>query len=172
MSAWTRETGKRVCISSSCAHDIWDYDLASPPNLINITVNGKPIRAVAQVTKWAYLFVFDRVNGTPVWPIEARRVEAGTVPEEWYAPTQPHPTRPAPYDRQGVSEQDLIDFTPELNAEARAMLKEYKIRPVFTRLSSPTRRVRERCRFRPHRAPRCGKVRHGIPKPTCCMCRR
>jgi quinoprotein glucose dehydrogenase len=125
-------TGKRVWHQQLVRHDIWDYDLASPPTLINITVNGKPIRAVAQVTKWAYLFVFDRVTGTPVWPIEDRKVEAGTVPGEWYAPTQPHPTKPAPYDRQGVSEQDLIDFTPELNAEARAMLKEYKIGPLFT----------------------------------------
>ena len=97
-------TGKRVWHQQLVHHDIWDYDLASPPNLINITVNGKPIRAVAQVTKWGYLFVFDRVNGTPVWPIEDRKVEAGTVPGEWYSPTQPHPTKPAPYDRQGVSE--------------------------------------------------------------------
>src|SRR5688500_15467177 len=125
-------TGKRVWHQQLVRHDIWDYDLASPPNLINITVNGKPIRAVAQVTKWAYMFVFDRVNGTPVWPIEDRKVEAGTVPGEWYAPTQPHPTKPAPFDRQGVSEADLIDFTPELNAEARAMIKEYKIGPLFT----------------------------------------
>ena len=125
-------TGKRVWHHQLVHHDIWDYDLASPPTLININVNGKPIRAVAQVTKWGYLFAFDRVNGTPVWPIEERRVEAGTVPGEWYSPTQPHPTKPAPYDRQGVSEQDLIDFTPELNAEARAMLKEYKIGPLFT----------------------------------------
>jgi quinoprotein glucose dehydrogenase len=125
-------TGKRVWHQQLVHHDIWDYDLASPPTLINITVSGKPIRAVAQVTKWGYLFVFDRVNGTPVWPIEQRKVEAGTVPGEWYAPTQPHPTKPAPYDRQGVTEQDLIDFTPELNAEARAMLKEYKIGPLFT----------------------------------------
>ena len=125
-------TGKRVWHQQLVRHDIWDYDLASPPNLINITVNGKPIRAVAQVTKWAYMFVFDRVNGTPVWPVEDRKVEAGTVPGEWYAPAQPHPTKPAPYDRQGVSEADLIDFTPELNAEARAMLKEYKIGPLFT----------------------------------------
>jgi quinoprotein glucose dehydrogenase len=125
-------TGKRVWHQQLVRHDIWDYDLASPPNLINITVNGKPIRAVAQVTKWAYLFVFDRVNGTPIWPIEERRVEAGTVPGEWYAPTQPHPTKPAPYDHQGVSEKDLIDFTPELNAEARAMVKEYKIGPLYT----------------------------------------
>ncbi len=125
-------TGKRVWHQQLVHHDIWDYDLASPPTLINITVNGKPIRAVAQVTKWSYLFVFDRVNGTPVWPIEERKVEAGTVPGEWYSPTQPHPTKPAPYDRQGVSEADLIDFTPELNAEARAMIKDYKIGPLYT----------------------------------------
>src|SRR5262245_24231727 len=125
-------TGKRIWHQQLVHHDIWDYDLASPPNLININVNNKPIRAVAQVTKWGYLFAFDRVNGTPVWPIEARKVEAGTVPGEWYAPTQPHPTRPAPYDRQGVSEADLIDFTPELNAEAKEMLKKYKIGPLYT----------------------------------------
>lgn len=125
-------TGKRVWHHQLVHHDIWDYDLASPPTLINIVVSGKPIRAVAQPTKWGYLFAFDRVNGTPVWPIEERRVEAGNVPGEWYSPTQPHPTKPAPYDRQGVSEQDLIDFTPELNAEARAMLKEYKIGPLYT----------------------------------------
>jgi quinoprotein glucose dehydrogenase len=125
-------TGKRIWHQQLVHHDIWDYDLASPPTLINITVSGKPIRAVAQTTKWGYLFAFDRVNGTPVWPIEQRPVEAGTVPGEWYSPTQPHPTKPAPYDRQGVQEQDLIDFTPELNAEARAMLKEYKVGPLFT----------------------------------------
>ncbi len=94
-------TGKRVWHQQLVHHDIWDYDLASPPNLINITVNGKPIRAVAQVTKWGYLFAFDRVNGTPVWPIENRKVEAGTVPGEWYAPTQPHPTKPAPVRSPG-----------------------------------------------------------------------
>jgi quinoprotein glucose dehydrogenase len=125
-------TGKRVWHQQLVHHDIWDYDLASPPTLINITVGGKPIRAVAQPTKWAYLFVFDRVTGAPVWPLEERKVEAGNVPGEWYSPTQPHPTKPAPFDRQGVSEQDLIDFTPELNAEARAMLKEYKIGPLYT----------------------------------------
>ncbi len=125
-------TGKRVWHQQLVHHDIWDYDLSSPPTLINITVNGKPIRAVAQTTKWSYLFVFDRVTGAPVWPIEERKVEAGDVPGEWYSPTQPHPTKPAPYDRQGVSEADLTDFTPELNAEARAMLKEYKIGPLYT----------------------------------------
>jgi quinoprotein glucose dehydrogenase len=125
-------TGKRIWHHQLVHHDIWDYDLASPPTLINITVNGKPIRAVAQTTKWGYLFVFDRVNGTPVWPIEEQKVEAGKVPGEWYSPTQPHPTKPASYDRQGIDEQDLIDFTPELNAEAREILKQYKHGPLFT----------------------------------------
>jgi quinoprotein glucose dehydrogenase len=125
-------TGKRVWHHQLVHHDIWDYDLASPPTLINITVNGKPIRAVAQVTKWSYLFVFDRVTGAPVWPIEERPVEKGDVPGEWYSPTEPHPTKPAPYDRQGVTEADLIDFTPELNAEAREMIKAYKTGPLFT----------------------------------------
>jgi quinoprotein glucose dehydrogenase len=125
-------TGKRVWHHQLVHHDIWDYDLASPPTLINITVNGRPIRAVAQSTKWAYLFVFDRVNGQPVWPIEERPVEPGNTPGEWYSPTEPHPTKPAPYDRQGVQEHDLIDFTPELNAEAREILKQYKHGPLFT----------------------------------------
>jgi quinoprotein glucose dehydrogenase len=107
-----RRTGKRVWHQQLVHHDIWDYDLASPPTLINITVNGKPIRAVAQVTKWAYLFVFDRVNGTPVWPIEERKVEAGTVPGEWYSPTQPHPTKPRRTIVRVYRKQDLIDFTP------------------------------------------------------------
>ena len=126
------KTGKRVWHHQLIHHDIWDYDTASPLTLINITVNGKPIRAVAQPSKQGFLYVFDRVNGTPVWPIEERKVPQGDVPGEWYSPTQPHPTRPAPYDRQGVTEQDLIDFTPELNAQAREMLKQYRIGPLFT----------------------------------------
>jgi quinoprotein glucose dehydrogenase len=126
------KTGKRVWHQQLVHHDIWDYDIASPPNLINITVNGKPIRAVAQVTKQSYVFVFDRVTGVPVWPIEERKVPAGDTPGEWYSPTQPHPTRPAPFDHQGVQEEDLIDFTPELNAEAREIFKQYRNGPLFT----------------------------------------
>jgi quinoprotein glucose dehydrogenase len=166
-------TGKRIWHQQLVHHDIWDYDLASPPTLINITVNGKPIRAVAQTTKWSYLFVFDRVNGTPVWPIENRKVEAGDVPGEWYSPTQPHPTKPAPYDRQGVSEADLIDFTPELNAEAREMLKEYKIGRCSRRRSwrAPTG-CAGRCRSRRRKGRRCGREPRSIPKRTCCMSRR
>ena len=126
------KTGKRVWHQQLVHHDIWDYDIASPPNLINITVNGKPIRAVAQVTKQSYVFVFDRVTGAPVWPIEERKVPAGDTPGEWYSPTQPHPTKPAPFDHQGVQEKDLIDFTPELNAQAREIFKQYRNGPLFT----------------------------------------
>ena len=126
------KTGKRVWHQQLVRHDIWDYDLASPPTLINVTVNGKPIRAVAQPTKWSYLFVFDRLTGAPVWPMEDRKVPAGDTPGEWYAPTQPVPSKPAPFDQQGLAEKDLIDFTPELNAEAREMLKQYRIGPLFT----------------------------------------
>ena len=126
------KTGKRVWHQQLVHHDIWDYDIASPPNLINITVNGKPIRAVAQVTKQSYVFVFDRVTGAPVWPIEERKVPGGDTPGEWYSPTQPHPTKPAPFDHQGVQEKDLIDFTPELNAEAREIFNQYRNGPLFT----------------------------------------
>ena len=165
-------TGKRVWHHQLVHHDIWDYDLASPPTLINVTVNGKPIRAVAQATKWGFLFVFDRVNGNPSGRSK-NVVSKRTVPGEWYSPTQPHPTKPAPYDRQGVVEQDLIDFTPELNAEARAMLKEYKIGPLYTPpIVAGTGGCAARCRFPPHRERRSGRARRGIPKRTCCMSRR
>ena len=126
------KTGKRIWHHQLVHHDIWDYDMASPPNLINITVNGKPIRAVALVTKHSYLFAFDRVTGAPVWPIEERPAPPGDTPGEWYPPTQPHPTKPAPFDHQGVQEKDLIDFTPELNAEAREIMKQYRFGPLFT----------------------------------------
>ena len=167
-------TGKRVWHQQLVHHDIWDYDLASPPTLINITVNGKPIRAVAQVTKWGYLFVFDRVNGTPVWPIEERKVEAGTVPGEWYSPTQPHPTKPAPYDRQGVSEAGSDRF--HSRAECRSARDAEGIQDRSAVHAADRRAARtacaERCRFPRRKAQRSGRARHGIPKRTCCMSRR
>ncbi len=125
-------TGKRVWHFQLVHHDIWDYDTASPPSLINISVNGKPVRAVAQPSKQGFLYVFDRVTGDPVWPIEEKPVPAGDTPGEWYSPTQPIPSWPAPYDRQGVSENDLTDFTPALKAEALEMMKRYRTGPVFT----------------------------------------
>ena len=125
-------TGERVWHYQLIHHGIWDYDIPTPPTLIDITVDGREIKAVAQITKQAFTYVFDRVTGEPVWPIEERPVPASTVPGEQAAPTQPFPTRPAPFDRQGVSNDDLIDFTPELAAEARRIASEYQLGPIYT----------------------------------------
>jgi quinoprotein glucose dehydrogenase len=113
-------------------HGIWDMDIPCAPILADITVNGRTIKAVAQPTKQAFLYVFDRVTGQPIWPIEERPVPQGDTPGEKYSPTQPFPTRPAPYDRQGLAVDDLIDFTPALRAEAVKIIERYKIGPVFT----------------------------------------
>ena len=99
-------------------HEIWDYDMSSAPLLMDINVDGKPIKAVADAhRRWAMLYVFDRITGKPVWPIPEKKVEKGNAPGEWYSPTQPIPTKPAPYARTGVSVDELIDFTPALRAE-------------------------------------------------------
>jgi quinoprotein glucose dehydrogenase len=130
------KTGKRKWYFQLVHHPIWDYDISAPPLLVDIDVGGKPIRAVAQPTKQSWLYVFDRSTGEPVWPIEERPVPRGDVPGEWYSPTQPFPTKPPAYDRQGVSPDDLIDFTPELHAEAVKLLERYKIGPMFTPASA------------------------------------
>ncbi len=126
------ETGERIWHYQFVHHDIWDYDLPCGPILADITVDGRAVKVVAQPTKQSWLYVFDRVTGEPVWPIEERPVEAGDVPGEWYAPTQPFPTRPPAYDRQGVTIDDLIDFTPELRATAVEIASRYKLGPIFT----------------------------------------
>ena len=126
------ETGELVWHYQMVHHGLWDYDLPAAPILADITVDGREIEAVVQVTKQAFTFVFDRVTGEPVWPIEERPVPAGNVPGEWYAPTQPFPTRPAPFDLQGITEDDLIDFTPELRAEAVDILSDFVWGPMFT----------------------------------------
>jgi quinoprotein glucose dehydrogenase len=125
-------TGKRVWHYQLVHHGIWDYDTVAPPILLDINVGGQRIKAVAQVTKQAFAYVFDRVTGKPVWPIEERPVPQSDVPGEKTSPTQPFPTKPAAFDRQGVSLDDLIDFTPELKAEAREMATQYKLGPLFT----------------------------------------
>ena len=123
------KTGARVWHFQLVHHDVWDWEPSSPPILADITVGGKPIKAVAQVTKHAFTFVFDRATGAPVWPIEERPVPQTDVPGERTSPTQPFPTKPVPYDRQGVTTDDLIDFTPELKAEAVAIFNQYKTSP-------------------------------------------
>jgi quinoprotein glucose dehydrogenase len=126
------QTGKRIWHYQLVHHGIWDYDIPCAPILVDISVDGKPIKAVAQPTKQGWVFVFDRRTGEPVWPIEERAVERGAVPTEWYAPTQPFPTRPPAFERQGFLESDVIDLTPELKAEASAIVSRYKIGPIYT----------------------------------------
>src|SRR5919202_27737 len=112
------KTGQRKWHFQFIHHGIWDHDMSSAAILADITVDGRPIKAVALPSKESFLYVFDRVTGKPVWPIEERPVPKGEVPGEWYAPTQPFPTKPPAYDIQGISINNLIDFTPELRAEA------------------------------------------------------
>src|SRR6202011_1962160 len=126
------KTGQRKWHYQLVHHGIWDMDIPCAPILMDLTVDGRAIKAVAQPTKQAYLYVFDRITGKPVWPIEERPVEKGEVPGEWYAPTQPFPTKPPAYERTGVSTDDLIDFTPELHAEGVKLASQYKLGPMFT----------------------------------------
>jgi len=113
-------------------HPLWDMDISAAPILADVTVNGAPMKIVAQPTKQGFLYVFDRITGKPVWPIEEKPVEKGNVPGEWYAPTQPFPTKPAAYSRNGVSSDDLIDFTPQMREQAKAIVSKYRLGPVFT----------------------------------------
>lgn len=126
------KTGKRKWHYQLVHHGLWDMDVSAPPILGDIVVDGKTIKAVAQPTKEDMLYVFDRVTGKPVWPIEEKPVPQGDVPGEWYSPTQPFPTKPPAYDRNGISEDELIDFTPKLRADADKLIKDYAIGPVFT----------------------------------------
>jgi quinoprotein glucose dehydrogenase len=126
------KTGKRIWHYQLVHHDIWDFDTASAPVLLDVTVAGKPIKAVAQVTKQGFTYVFNRLTGEPVWPIVERPVPQSDVPGEKTSPTQPFPTKPAPFDRQGVTEDDLIDFTPALKAEALRIASQFKLGPLYT----------------------------------------
>jgi quinoprotein glucose dehydrogenase len=125
-------TGRRKWHYQLVHHGLWDMDIPCAPILADINVNGRLIKAVIQPTKQGWHYVFDRTNGQPVWPIEERPVPAGDVPNEWYAPTQPFVTKPVPFERQGVSVDDLIDFTPELRQQALDIVKNYKLGPMFT----------------------------------------
>jgi len=126
------KTGKRKWHYQFVHHGLWDNDIPCAPILADITVNGQKIKAIAQPTKQSWLYVFDRTNGRPVWPIEERPVAKGDVPGEWYSPTQPFVTKPPPYDLQGFQEKDVIDFTPELHDEALKLVSRYKLGPLFT----------------------------------------
>ncbi len=126
------ETGERVWHFQMVHHGIWDYDLPAAPNLVDITVDGRVIQAVAQVSKQGFTYVFDRVTGEPVWPIEERETPPSTVPGESASPTQAFPTKPPAFERQGLTEDDLIDFTPELRQAALDAIAMYDYGPLFT----------------------------------------
>jgi quinoprotein glucose dehydrogenase len=126
------KTGERKWHYQLVHHGLWDMDIPCAPMLIDITVNGQPVKALAQPTKQSILYVFNRVTGQPIWPIEEKPVPQGDVPGEWYSPTQPIPTKPPPYGRNGFSVDDVIDFTPELKAQALRLISKYKIGPLFT----------------------------------------
>lgn len=120
------KTGERQWHYQLTHHDIWDWDIPAAPVLADLP-NGRKV--LMSVTKQGWVYTFDRATGEPVWPIEELPVPAGDVPREWYSPTQPIPSRPAPFDRQGFTEDDLIDFTPELRAEALAAIADFRLSP-------------------------------------------
>ncbi|MEX0619855.1 MAG: pyrroloquinoline quinone-dependent dehydrogenase [Pseudohongiellaceae bacterium] len=125
-------TGELVWYFQMVHHGVWDYDLPAAPTLMDINVDGSPVKAVAQVSKQGFTYVFDRVTGEPVWPIEERPVPQSTVPGERLSPTQPIPTKPAPFEYQGISDATLIDFSPELRSQALQNIERYDYGPVFT----------------------------------------
>ena len=126
------KTGKRIWYYQVVHHDIWDMDIAAPPIVTDITVNGKKIKAVASVSKQGFTYVFDRVTGEPVWPIVEKPVPQSDVPGEKTAATQPFPTKPPAFERQGTSLDDAIDFTPAIKEAAQKIMGTYKLGPLFT----------------------------------------
>ena len=125
-------TGERRWHQQLVHHDIWDWDNPTSPILLDVNVGGRPVKAVVQLTKQAFAYAFDRATGEPLWPLEERPVPPSDVPFEWTSPTQPFPSKPAAYDRQGVGEDDLVDFTPAIKAAALESVKNLRMGPMFT----------------------------------------
>ena len=130
--AVSAETGERLWHFQIVHHGVWDYDLPAAPTLVDITVDGRPIKAVAAISKQGFTYVFDRLTGEPVWPIEERAVPQSTVPGEVLSATQPFPTKPAAFEPQGISDETLIDFSAELRREALQNIEKYDYGPLFT----------------------------------------
>ena len=132
------ETGERVWHFQAVHHGLWDYDFPTSPNLVDITVDGRDIKALVQVSKQGFVYTFDRVTGDPVWPIEERPVPTETnMPGEYVSPTPPFPTKPAPFEYQGVTIDDLVDFTPEIRQMAIEAVRPFRLGPLFTPISRP-----------------------------------
>ena len=144
------ETGDRVWHFQAVHHGLWDYDFATHPNLVDVVVDGRPVKAIAQVSKQGFVYVFDRVTGEPIWPIEERPVPQGSnMPGEVLSPTQPFPTKPAPFDYQGVTIDDLVDFTPEIRRMALDAVEGFRLGPLFTPLDRPIEGVTNGTLMRP-----------------------
>ena len=126
------ETGERVWHFQAVDHGLWDYDFPTAGNLLDIVVDGRDVKVIAQPCKQAFIYVLDRVTGEPVWPIEEKTVPRGNVQGESYSPTQPFPSRPAPFDLQGIGVDDLIDFTPELRTEALRIADRAQLGSIFS----------------------------------------
>lgn len=125
-------TGRRVWHFQTAHHGLWDYDLPAPPNLVTVNHDGKKVDIVVAPTKQGFLFVFDRVTGKPLWPVEERAVPQSDVPGDSSWPTQPFPTKPAPFAKQGFSLDDVVDFTPAVKAAALTEIAPYRLGPLFT----------------------------------------
>ncbi len=126
-------TGKKLWHFQAVHHGLWDYDFPTAANLLDVVVDGRPIKALAQTSKQGFLYAFDRVTGDPIWPIEERPVPTDTnIPGEVVAPTQPYPTKPAPFEYQGVTIDDLADFTPEIREMALKAIEGFRIGPLYT----------------------------------------
>ena len=125
-------SGERIWLFQIAHHGLWDSDLPAAPNLVDIEIDGTKVKAVAQVTKQGFCFVFDRVSGEPIWPIEEKPVPQSDIPGEKSSPTQPIPSKPAAFERQGLTEDDLIDFTPTLRQMAKTILDDYSYGPLYT----------------------------------------
>ena len=144
------ETGQRVWHFQAVHHGLWDYDFPTHPNVIDVTVDGRPIKAIAQVSKQGFVYAFDRVTGDPIWPIEERPVPQETnMPGEVPSPTQPFPTKPAAFDYQGVTIDDLVDFTPEIRQMAIEAVDGFRLGPLFTPLDRPIEGVTRGTLMRP-----------------------
>ena len=160
------KTGQRKWHFQFVHHPIWNFDMSSAPLLGDVTVDGKPRKVVAVPSKQSWLYVFDRVTGEPIWPIEEKPVPAGTVPGEWYSPTQPHPPDSLRYARNMLTMDDVIDFTPQLRAEALERLKSYKWEAIGVRAADPRQRQRmSSARSLPARQPT-GPAADTIPSCT------
>jgi len=144
------ETGRKVWHFQAVHHGLWDYDFPAAPNLLDVVVDGRPVKAIAQVSKQGFLYAFDRVTGEPIWPIEERPVPTDTnIPGEVPSSTQPFPTKPLPFEYQGVTIDDLVDFTPEIRQMAVEAVEGFRLGPIFTPLDRAVRGGTRGTLFRP-----------------------